>query len=390
MPRTELVLRVFVASPRDVEEERVALEAIVDEINKTLTPHVGIRLDLIKWETDVMPGVGESAQAVINRQIGDEYDIFIGILWKHFGTPTLHAMSGTEEEFNRAYDRFKAGDSELAIMLYFKDAPVPISEINPEQVARVQAFRTRLGPEGVLYRVYKDTDDFEKLVRIHLSKQLQSWKEKSAERGASVSSSANPVVDETDVVPVAAESDADEPGWLDLIELSSEQGAVLGDVLRRMSVATEELSTQLEARTGEMQAFAARGKPDVNKARQIINRTAIDIDRFTSVVNEDTPLFSETISKLVYTVSGLLALQPQFSPDDENELDEAVGEIRELADAIGRGWTNALEFRSILAAWPSIAGNLNKSRRRALAAMDGLIGEMVSAENAMRDAVAGF
>ncbi len=51
--------------------------------------------------------MGEDSQDVINKQIGSDYHIFVGIMWKKFGTETKRAGSGTEEEFSLAYDRYK-------------------------------------------------------------------------------------------------------------------------------------------------------------------------------------------------------------------------------------------------------------------------------------------
>jgi hypothetical protein len=56
MPRQPKLLRVFVASPSDVGVERTRLEAIVDEINKTIGSGSGTQLELVKWETHVTPG----------------------------------------------------------------------------------------------------------------------------------------------------------------------------------------------------------------------------------------------------------------------------------------------------------------------------------------------
>ncbi|WP_421287177.1 hypothetical protein [Aeromonas veronii] len=69
MPRNETVIGVFVASPSDVSEERKALESVVHELNKTWSKNLNLRLDLIKWETDIYPGFGEYSQDVINEQV---------------------------------------------------------------------------------------------------------------------------------------------------------------------------------------------------------------------------------------------------------------------------------------------------------------------------------
>jgi len=105
MAKTQTILDVFVASPGDVIEERKILEEVINEFNVTWSDERNLRLDLVKWETHSRPGFGEDAQDVVNQQIGDEYDIFLGLMWGRYGSQTKRAESGTEEEFERAYRR---------------------------------------------------------------------------------------------------------------------------------------------------------------------------------------------------------------------------------------------------------------------------------------------
>src|ERR1035437_7780621 len=98
MAHHEITLQAFVSSPSDVSEERAMLEDIVHELNLTWSKTLGMSIELVKWETHVTPGVGQDPQQVINSQIGDDYDIFIGIMWACFGTETGRFGSGTEEE----------------------------------------------------------------------------------------------------------------------------------------------------------------------------------------------------------------------------------------------------------------------------------------------------
>ena len=135
MPTSEIIIKVFVSSPNDVTDERNLLEDIVRELNNTWSKFLRLRLDLIKWETHCFPGVGNYSQEVINKEIDDDYDIFIGIMWQRFGTPTALYGSGTIEEFERAYQRYKENPDGIKIMFYFKDTPPDsISEIDPEQI----------------------------------------------------------------------------------------------------------------------------------------------------------------------------------------------------------------------------------------------------------------
>jgi len=62
----------------------------------------GITLRLIGWPDTVRPGVGVDPQNVINQQVRDQYDIYVGVWGSRFGQSTPRAGSGTEEEFRQA------------------------------------------------------------------------------------------------------------------------------------------------------------------------------------------------------------------------------------------------------------------------------------------------
>ena len=176
MAKTQTLLQVFVASPSDLVDERKVLEEVIDEINLTWSDAHNIRLELVKWETHTRPEFGEDGQDVINRQIGDEYDIFLGVMWGRFGSCTNRADSGTEEEFDRAYSRLKTSPGSVQIMFYFKDAGIPPSKMDPAQLVKVQEFKRKIASEyGGLYHEFESLDEFGMKSRIHLSKLLQDW-----------------------------------------------------------------------------------------------------------------------------------------------------------------------------------------------------------------------
>lgn len=139
-------IRVFVASPSDVQRERDLLLGIINELNRTCDSLLGqamVRLELLRWETDTFPDVGR-AQALITEQIGD-YDIFIGILWTRLGTPTEKAVSGTIEEYEKAYARWQE-TARPHICFYFNRAASspPRSVTDAEQLLGVARFREQL------------------------------------------------------------------------------------------------------------------------------------------------------------------------------------------------------------------------------------------------------
>lgn len=171
-------IRLFNASPGDVAEERQSLaEIVVPELGRILGAFAAVgsspevELEAIRWETHSWPDVGDDAQDVINRQLSD-FDIFVGVMWKRFGTPTKRAGSGTGEEFERAYQLYRKFGLPR-IMFYFRTAPFyPGSRAEIDQLARVFDFRERLEELGVRYWEYGEPIDFERFVREHLLRQI--------------------------------------------------------------------------------------------------------------------------------------------------------------------------------------------------------------------------
>jgi hypothetical protein len=164
-------LRVFIASPGDVAEERDLVSLIVEELRRSVARLVSVELETVRWETHAWPGVGADAQDVINREIGD-YDVFVGIMWKRLGTRTKRAPSGTAEEFDRAYQYF-AAYAKPKIMFYFRTKPFFTADPSElRQFKKVLEFRRRLQKVGVLFWEYIEPIEFERRFREHLTNQI--------------------------------------------------------------------------------------------------------------------------------------------------------------------------------------------------------------------------
>jgi len=172
MPRRETILYLLVASPRDVQPERETVINVAIEWNQTWSKELGVRLEPLRYETHTHPNFDSDPQAVINKQIGDDYDIFIGILWTRFGSPTSQADSGTYEEFQRAYSRHKTDPKSISLKFYFKDEQIRPSKINVDQLKKVHDFKKEVSKKGGLYHTFTNTDEFAKLLRMHLSFQV--------------------------------------------------------------------------------------------------------------------------------------------------------------------------------------------------------------------------
>lgn len=165
------LFKIFLASPGDTDAERLAAEEVVEEINKSIGSRDNFRLELLKWENDTYPSVGEDGQDVINKQIGSEYQIFVGIMWKKFGSPTKRAGSGTEDEFNLAYKRYTS-KKDIQIMFYFNSSPIP-QDADLVQFQKVREFKKKIEDLGAYHKPFDSTKDFEKKLRMDLTRYVK-------------------------------------------------------------------------------------------------------------------------------------------------------------------------------------------------------------------------
>jgi Domain of unknown function (DUF4062) len=79
MADTRRVIRVFLASPGDLHDERRAVRDVATEINESLANPLGYHVDLMGWE-ETIAGYGRSQQ-LINQEVG-RCDLLIGMMWK--------------------------------------------------------------------------------------------------------------------------------------------------------------------------------------------------------------------------------------------------------------------------------------------------------------------
>jgi hypothetical protein len=162
--------RLLVASPGDVKTERDVLGRVISEINQTHGSPLGYSVEILRWETHAAPSAGRP-QGVINDQIGN-YDLFVGIMWRRFGTPTGIAGSGTEEEYRRAYSSWERNNS-MPLMFYFCQKPFMPRQIDEiEQVKSVLLFRQELERKALVWD-YQGPETFADEIRKHLCLRME-------------------------------------------------------------------------------------------------------------------------------------------------------------------------------------------------------------------------
>ena len=368
MPRIETVVRVFVASPDDVLAEREAVEEVVQELNTTWSSTIGVRLHVVRWETDSRPGVSTDAQQVINEQIGDDYDIFLAIVWSRMGTPTPRADSGTGEEFRHALSRSRAHPDSVRIMVYFKDAPVPPSQVDIEQLQRVRRFQEELRDAGILFRRFIEPEEFGKLLRIHLSKEAQSFPASSG-TGTPPSPPEDHGSDRSPQTNILDEED----GFLDLLEVATGGMESANAVAERLAEFVQEFAARMSTNAEELRGLQATPSQSLGATKSIVNRAAADLDGFAAQIDADLPVFQRSYSQAMESYGRAAALLTDFQVGDRDH----VGQLRRSLDVIGKMRDAMTDtrlhmrtFRDTIGRMPRLTTALNRAKRRGLEAMD--------------------
>lgn len=391
MARTQTVLQVFVASPGDVVDERGVLEEVIAEFNLVWGNENNLRLELVKWETHTRPGFGEDAQDVINTQIGDEYDIFLGIMWGRFGSPTDRADSGTEEEFDRAYSRFKSSPESVQIMFYFKDAGIAPSKMNPTQLAKVQEFRRKIESElGGLHHTFDSVEDFRTKSRIHLSKLVQDWlKGTRAPTGTglikppetNVLHSAEPLAN-----LMALTDDDYEDGVIDLSERANDAMAAVVGVMERITSATTELAENFEKRTEEVNGLVGgASRPDLKTAKRVANNAANDFEVYVQRLSVEIAEFHKQHTLAMDTFGKVAMISGADFEEDPQEVRRVIATIQGYREGISAASDSVLELRGSAAGLPRMTTAFNRARRRATATMDDLLAQFKTAGSQIQD-----
>lgn len=407
MTRNETLLTVFVASPSDVIDERNSLEEVIRELNITWSKTFGIRLDLIRWETHSYPAFGQDAQDVINEQIPNDYDIFIGILWAKFGTPTNRADSGTEEEFEHAYQRYEEDPKNISLMFYFKDEPIPPSQIDPEQISKINSFKEKLGVKGGFYWTFNSLTHFQSLMRIHLSRIVQSWTQKLKVTTKVIEPkvlnkitvdkrlnefTAHKALTE-DIEPEAftkenqIEKDSEtevlfdeELGFFDLIDSATDSFNKTGHITIHLSSIMKDLTTKIKQRTKELSACRGpHGQIDMGVSRRIATKISEDMMEYVRRTKVEIPIFAENLQNAIKSFGMATSVSTDFNTEDISHLENARQTISTLKSQMENSCNSLMGFKQAVNDLPRLTKTFNEAKWNTEKTVDSLILEITTA-----------
>jgi hypothetical protein len=168
---TAVIVRVMIASPSDLEEERVAAADIVAEWNAHNAAEEGVVLLPVKWEMHAVPTAGVRPQQAINDQLVATSDMVIAMFWTRLGSPTGVAEAGTVEEIGQFVESGKPA------MIYFSKRPIDPSQINTEQFEKLRKYKSETYKNS-LVGDFGTVAQFRDTLHRHLTMQVRALKKR--------------------------------------------------------------------------------------------------------------------------------------------------------------------------------------------------------------------
>lgn len=182
---TATVYRILIASPSDVNEERLAIPEVIHAWNDTHAMAMRVVLLPVMWERQAVPEMGARPQAIINRQLVPDCDMLIGAFWTRIGSHTGVAESGTVEEIEQLRAAGKP------VLLYFSTQPVAPDSIDPDQYRHLKDYKAKARAEG-LVDDYSNVAELRDKLGRHLLHMVREWNKPVSDGAAPASAVDSP------------------------------------------------------------------------------------------------------------------------------------------------------------------------------------------------------
>ncbi|MFV8336381.1 DUF4062 domain-containing protein [Flavobacterium sp. RSP29] len=368
MPSTVTKYKIFLASPSDLKNDRSSIDEVIKELNISYGKQNDIFLELLKWETHSAPGISTiHPQNIINSDLGTDYDLFIGIIWGKFGTPTETAESGTEEEFLNAYNRFQQKPTSLQILFYFKNAPISMNEIKPDQVKKIQEFKSEIGNhKKTLYFEYNDCSELNQFLRIHIPIRINDLKNSQLNLKETI-----------ETKPIFTEVIEEEYGLIDFQIMMQEYVLESNQSLNRISEATTWIGEQFNKKTTEIGTIVASGnQTNLKIIKDFFIRTAKVMDNYANRIEPEIPIFFDNFEKTIDSMSNLYNITRNDLTISDEEIESTNNCINILSSGIISAINGMTSFLSSIEGFPRMSKEFNKANTNVVEKLEDLLAKL--------------
>lgn len=387
MARDAKIVDVFLSSPNDVNEERLLVVSAAREWNSLHSRKRSVHLNILTWEDAVAPAVENRSQEAINKQIGNDYDVYLGVMWSRFGSATGASDSGTVEEYELALSRYRGGEN-LRLAMLFKTSDIPTSVLDGSQYSKVQGFKKIYSDNGGFYREF-DTPDQLRFILYRLFDQISDgFSPDSAAHDCTqahlsprlVDSAATPV----STTEVSEEETDEELGLFEAHQLLTEASAQQASFLEGWSTLMSE-NTQLTGRISEeFESLARVGNIDPARINARMKESADSLDRISNYIDNGLPRYIEINDEIARLIQASISISRDF--DDDTASTKWRNDTLELINNIRSNCAQTDSLNEALRGIPRLSGVFNKARNRMLRSNTRIVAENRRLERILMDA----
>ncbi|MEX0720299.1 MAG: DUF4062 domain-containing protein [Balneolaceae bacterium] len=370
---TKKVIQIFLSSPDDVMKERKVVLDVANEINTEYGEFKNFEIKVLHWEKDASPGISNNGvQDYIQEQIGYNYDIYLGILWRRFGSPTDQYKSGTEQEFHEAYDRFlKGGDVDIIFLFKKNMGEIDIDNIDVNQLQMVQNFKKELHEKEILTSKFSDQKELHQNLKRILTK-----------KSLALLDASNVQVLEGEEKPQDREEFLD-LGLLDYIETFQEQLELANQTMQGIAEKTEWIAGRFNYHTKKLNKFSIENQRDIQKhlpaLKILTKKVAKDMDKYANDIKPASVKFEEYFGNannaLVESLNIVIA-----DGGNRQEVTNAQMEVLKMLSSIENAIQEVQSFRGIINSFPNFYSVLNRAKLNMTNAIDDMIVVLKSAK----------
>jgi len=360
-----LVLSIFVSSPGDVSEDREKVLSAISAWNQRNGISRNVFFNPLTWEGVVAPDISESGQEVINEQIGANYDIYLGLMWGRFGSPTKNAQSGTEDEFDQAVARHRAGER-LAVAFLFNGQPIPQDILDGAQFQKVQDFKKKVADQGCLYREYVDDLSLSEAINLVLDRAANRPAKKSEDSQSSHNNETRKSVVIDDL------ENNEELGLLDIEEALEKETANFSAAMNAWGEKLAGIGSTADKATEEMRSISRFGDIEPTAMKRIVNEVADFTDKAVDWGEDKQNEIDAIIERSSELYSRLISVSQDFQVS-EDEVRDAIAAGEGLVEAIRGANASMRSLAKTALSTPRISKEVIRSNKRLAALLDRMI-----------------